>query len=64
MANLKLPSGYASSFKKHVVKGKLGAMKSHDYHVLFQQILPLCMGNQGCHHAHTQGVQIDMCQVL
>jgi hypothetical protein len=31
--------------QKHVVKGKLGAMKSHDYHVLFQQILQLCMGN-------------------
>ncbi len=43
MAKLKLPTWYASCFKKHIVKGKLGAMKSHDYHVLTQHILPLCM---------------------
>lgn len=43
MANLKVPTGFASSFKNHVVKGKLGSMKSHDYHVLFQSIFPLCM---------------------
>lgn len=43
MAKLKLPTGYASGFKKHVIKGKLASMKSHDYHVLFQQILPLCL---------------------
>jgi hypothetical protein len=39
MAKLKLPTWYASCFKKHIVKGKLGAMKSHDYHVLTQHIL-------------------------
>jgi hypothetical protein len=43
MANLKLPSGFASRFKKHIIKRKLGGMKSHDYHILFQSILQLCM---------------------
>jgi hypothetical protein len=36
MANLKLPTRLASGFKKHIVKSKLGGMKSHDYHVLLQ----------------------------
>ena len=43
VSKLKVPSGYAASFKKHVQKKKLGGMKSHDYHVLMQQILPLCV---------------------
>lgn len=43
MVNLKLALGYASGFKKHIIKGKLRAMKSHDYHVLLQSIFPLCM---------------------
>jgi hypothetical protein len=43
MANLKVPTRYASRLKKDIVKGRLGAMKSHDYHVLFQQILPISL---------------------
>ncbi len=38
MANLKLPTRFASGFKKHIVKSKFGGMKSHNYHVLLQQI--------------------------
>ncbi len=34
VANIKLPTRFATSFKKYMVKGKLGAMKSHDYHVM------------------------------
>jgi hypothetical protein len=36
MAKLKLPPWHALGFKKHIVKGKLEVMKSHDYHVLTQ----------------------------
>jgi hypothetical protein len=43
LANLKAPTKYALRFKKHAVKGKLQTMKSHDYHVLFQQILSIFM---------------------
>jgi hypothetical protein len=39
----KIASMHALGFKNHIVKGKLEAMKSHDYHVLTQQILPLWM---------------------
>jgi hypothetical protein len=34
--NIKLTTGFATGFKKYVVKGKLGVMKSHNYHVMFQ----------------------------
>ena len=45
ISNLRVPTGYAAAFKKHVKhKTKvLGGMKSHDYHVMMQQILPVCL---------------------
>jgi hypothetical protein len=30
--------GYSTTFKKHVAKQKLSAMKSHDHHIMIQQI--------------------------
>jgi hypothetical protein len=33
MPYIKSPIGYALGFKKYIVEDKLGAMKSHDYHV-------------------------------
>ncbi len=39
---MKVPTDYGASLVKHVVdKKKLGSMKSHDYHTLMQQMLPL-----------------------
>jgi hypothetical protein len=43
MGAIKLPTNYGSSLVKHVVDKKLGSMKSHDYHMLMQQLLPLCL---------------------
>jgi Domain of unknown function (DUF4218) len=43
LASLRVPSGYAGAFKKHVNNKKLGSMKTHDYHVMMQQIIPLCL---------------------
>jgi hypothetical protein len=39
---LKTPTGYSSTLKKHIHIGtsKLKGLKEHDYHVLMQQILP------------------------
>lgn len=31
------------SVKKHIMKKKLGSMKSHDYHILLQHFLPVCL---------------------
>jgi hypothetical protein len=37
--------GYLTAFKKHVNRKGLFAMKSHDHHVMVQQILPLVVRN-------------------
>ncbi len=43
LQSLKVPSGYARAFQKHVRKGKLGSMKTHDFHIMMQTILPVCL---------------------
>ena len=41
---LKTPTHYAGQLQKRVhVDGSLKGFKSHDYHVLMQQVLPLCI---------------------
>jgi hypothetical protein len=49
---LKMPTHYVSSLKKRIVKdGDLKGVKSHDFHVMMQNILPLCMQelmSKGC----------------
>ncbi len=42
---LKTPTSYSSTFKKwiHMGTSKLKGLKAHDYHILMQQILPLCV---------------------
>jgi hypothetical protein len=42
LAKLNVPIWYIPRFKKHV-KGKLKVMKSHNYHILFQKVLLVCM---------------------
>ena len=42
LKSLRTPSNYVSALHKKIVKGKFSGLKSHDYHVLLQQILPLC----------------------
>jgi hypothetical protein len=42
--NLKTPSNYVSTLRKKVAReGKLRGLKSHDYHIIIQQVLPLCL---------------------
>ncbi len=43
VTNLKTPTHYVFSLKKKVRDEDLKGMKSHDYHVMMQEILPLCM---------------------
>ena len=46
ITNLRFPSNYVSAFKSRVdSNGTLRGLKSHDYHVLMQQVLPLCLRN-------------------
>ena len=43
--NLKVPSSYLSSLKKRIHHDiqKLKGLKAHDYHILMQHVLPLCV---------------------
>lgn len=40
ISQTRTPTGYASSFNKHLGEDKLGGLKSHDHHVLLQDLLP------------------------
>lgn len=44
--NLKTPTNYVSALQGRIhPDGTLRGLKSHDYHILMQQILPLCLRN-------------------
>ncbi|KAL6637481.1 hypothetical protein ACP70R_025053 [Stipagrostis hirtigluma subsp. patula] len=47
LEGVKMPDGYASNFKRFVdVKGcKVSGLKTHDYHIIFQKLLPLAARN-------------------
>jgi hypothetical protein len=47
LRNLKMPSGYVSNLYKRIVDGKLRGLKSHDHHILMQQVLPMCLRDVG-----------------
>ena len=44
---IKLPTNYSSCLHSKVSKGKLSGLKSHDYHVLIQDLMPVCMRDLG-----------------
>jgi len=45
LRDLKTLNRYVSNIRQRLEKGKLHGLKSHDYHVILQQILPLCVWN-------------------
>ena len=45
LRSIKTPSRYVSNLHARISDGKLRGLKSHDYHVLIQQILPVCLRN-------------------
>ena len=47
LRSLKMPRHYCSNLYHKISKGKLSGLKSHDYHVLLQEILPLCLRDIG-----------------
>jgi len=44
---LKFPTNYVGALKQKIIERKLGGLKTHDYHILLQQVLPLCLRNIG-----------------
>jgi hypothetical protein len=47
LMDLKMPSLYGSSLKSKIAKGKLSGLKSHDFYILMQDILHVCLRNVG-----------------
>ena len=45
VSQTRVPTGYSSTLIKHIGEKKLSGMKSHDHHVLLQQILPSALRN-------------------
>jgi hypothetical protein len=43
LEKIRFPTGYAGVLKKHIRSRKLGCIKSHNYHVLMEQVLPICI---------------------
>ncbi len=41
LASLKVPTDYGGALGKHIMAKRLGSMKSHDWHILMQQLMPL-----------------------
>lgn len=59
LKNIKLPSHYSSAIHTKISKGKLSCLKSHDLHVLLQDLMPLCMRNCGCPHLTAVVVRVS-----
>jgi hypothetical protein len=47
LMEIKFPSGYVGPLSSRIAKGKLRGLKTHDFHILLQQVLPLCLRNIG-----------------
>jgi hypothetical protein len=59
--SVKMPSGYASNLGKYICSKKYGTLKSHDYHMLIQQLLPLAI--QGLLQLTVRTTVMQMCKV-
>ena len=45
LKNLRCPARYVSNLYSRITGRKLGGLKSHDYYILLQQLLPVCLKN-------------------
>lgn len=45
VSTTKVPTGYSSTLTKHIGESRLAGLKSHDHHILIQQILPASVRN-------------------
>lgn len=61
VASIKASTRYVAAFKKHVARCKLLAMKSHDHHVMIQQILLMCVWNLLMHCVHQIIIILKKC---
>ena len=47
LSDLKFPSNYVGPLRQRIQDGKLRGLKTHDFHVLLQQVIPVCLRNLG-----------------
>lgn len=47
LRDLKFPSSYVSPLSQRISDGKLRGLKTHDFHVLLHQVIPLCLRDVG-----------------
>ncbi len=57
----KAPIGYVTVFKKHVARQRLIATKSHDHHVMIQQILLACVRDILLPSVHQAIIRLNKC---
>ena len=62
LENLKVPSEYCSEIGSHIRNKKFGALKSHDYHILIQTLLPLAL--RGLMETNTRLAIMRACRVF
>ena len=43
LAGISVPTGYCGPIQKHIIHNRIGNMKSHDFHIFFQFVLPVCL---------------------
>ena len=62
LEKLKVPSGYCSEIGQHIRQKKFGALKSHDYHILMQTLIPLAL--RGLMEPNTRLAIMRACRVF
>ena len=62
LEKIKVPSGYCSEIGAHIRQRKFGALKSHDYHILIQTLLPLAL--RGLMDSNTRLAIMRACRVF
>ena len=62
LENLKVPSNYCSEIGSHIRNKKFGALKSHDYHILMQTLMPLAL--RGLMEPNTRMAIMRVCRLF
>lgn len=47
LREIKFPYGYASPLNQKDIRWKLKGLKTHDFHILLHQVIPLCLRDVG-----------------
>lgn len=62
LRTIKFPTTYVSNFHKQIANQQFKVLKSHDYHILMQQVLPIFL--KGIVDAHIVGTITCLCRVF